>query len=168
MQKTTSTVCVDSVIRREKRRKSLEASTSTNSPIGLSRSERRSRELLEPDRDGTISQYLEEHGPGLHHIGVSVADLDAAVERLTAAGATTFYDTAEAIEYVARCLSRPLEAAYPPVSLASFQSPLAAVNVGLESFYDSLKSQGAEAIQVDWRPPAGGNEKLMALLAKMK
>lgn len=89
-------------------------------------------------------------------------------ESLTAAGATTFYDTAEAIEYVARCLSRPPEAAYPPVSLAPFQVPLAAVNVGLESFYDSLKSQGAEAIQVDWRPPAGGNERLMALLAKMK
>jgi FdrA protein len=54
------------------------------------------------------------------------------------------------------------------VPLNAFHEPLAAVNVGLESFYDSLKAQGAEAVQVDWRPPAGGNEKLMAILAKMK
>jgi FdrA protein len=45
---------------------------------------------------------------------------------------------------------------------------LTAVNVGLESFYDCLKAHGATAVQVDWRPPAGGNEKLMGILAKMK
>ena len=50
----------------------------------------------------------------------------------------------------------------------AFSSPLSALNVGVESFYDSLIGQGAEAVQVEWRPPAGGNEKLMALLAKMK
>jgi FdrA protein len=52
--------------------------------------------------------------------------------------------------------------------LAAFQAPLAAINVGLESFSASLESQGAEVISVDWRPPAGGDERLMALLAKMK
>jgi FdrA protein len=55
-----------------------------------------------------------------------------------------------------------------PVDLDRLKQPLAAINVGLESFYESLVSQGAQAIQVDWRPPAGGNEKLAALLAKMK
>ena len=55
-----------------------------------------------------------------------------------------------------------------PVDLATFKAPLAAINVGLESFYDSLIGQDAQAIQVEWRPPAGGNEKMMALLAKMK
>jgi hypothetical protein len=29
-------------------------------------------------------------------------------------------------------------------------------------------AQGAAAIQVDWRPPAGGNEKLMAILERMR
>ena len=48
------------------------------------------------------------------------------------------------------------------------QQPMAAVNVGLESFAESLVAQGAEAIQVDWRPPAGGNERLMAILERMK
>jgi FdrA protein len=45
---------------------------------------------------------------------------------------------------------------------------LVAINVGLESFTESIIAQGAEAIQVDWRPAAGGNEKLMATLERMK
>ena len=37
-------------------------------------------ELLEPTGDGTISQYLDEHGPGLHHIALATDDIDAALE----------------------------------------------------------------------------------------
>ena len=52
--------------------------------------------------------------------------------------------------------------------LADFIKPFAAINVGLESFYDSLTSQGIPAVHVDWRPPAGGNEKLIAILERLK
>jgi len=45
---------------------------------------------------------------------------------------------------------------------------VAAINVGLEAFYESLRAQGAAAVQVDWRPPAGGDERMMALLERMK
>jgi len=55
-----------------------------------------------------------------------------------------------------------------PIPRETWTEPLAAVNVGLESFYNSLITQGARAVHVDWRPPAGGNEKLAAILAKMK
>ncbi len=55
-----------------------------------------------------------------------------------------------------------------PVDLAVLQRPLAAINVGLESFAVNLIAQGAQAIQVDWRPPAGGNEKLMSILERMR
>jgi FdrA protein len=48
------------------------------------------------------------------------------------------------------------------------KKPLAAINVGLESFSANLKDQGAPYVQVDWKPPAGGNEKLMNILQKMK
>jgi FdrA protein len=54
------------------------------------------------------------------------------------------------------------------VDLGALTKPLAAINVGLESFTESLAAQGAEAIQVDWRPPASGNERLMAILERMK
>jgi FdrA protein len=51
--------------------------------------------------------------------------------------------------------------------LDAFRTP-AVINVGLETFYTSLVAQGAPAIHVDWRPPAGGDERLMGILAKMK
>jgi FdrA protein len=62
----------------------------------------------------------------------------------------------------------PPAPAAPPVGLDAIHGPLAAINVGLESFYTSLVTQGADAVQVDWRPPAGGDERRAALLAKMK
>ena len=52
-------------------------------PVGESRIE-----LLEPvDGDSTIAKYLEKRGPGLHHVAIRVPDLDAAIQRLNAAGA---------------------------------------------------------------------------------
>lgn len=94
--------------------------------------------------------------------------LDLQAERLHESGASVFHSSAEALAYVARRLA---PAPTPPASelpLADFQGELAAINVGLESFYDSLQGQGATAVQVAWRPPAGGNEKLMGILARMK
>ncbi len=96
-------------------------------------------------------------------------NLDSQVERLQSAGAVVFRSATEAIDYVARRLSPRPAAPTPPVALERFtQTPLAAINVGLESFYASLLGQGAATVHVDWRPPAGGNEKLAAILAKMK
>jgi FdrA protein len=54
------------------------------------------------------------------------------------------------------------------VSLPSLQRPTAGINVGLESFAENLTAQAAPVIQVDWRPPAGGNERLMSILERMK
>jgi FdrA protein len=54
------------------------------------------------------------------------------------------------------------------IDLPDLNRPMAAINVGLESFTSSLKSQDAAVVQVDWRPPAGGNEKLMDILERMK
>ncbi|MCJ7719899.1 MAG: DUF1116 domain-containing protein, partial [Candidatus Hadarchaeum sp.] len=41
------------------------------------------------------------------------------------------------------------------------------INVGLRSFYDSVRAQGANVAHVDWRPPAGGDPELARLLAKL-
>jgi len=41
------------------------------------------------------------------------------------------------------------------------------VNVGLRSFYESLRAQGAEVAHVDWRPPAWGDPRLAKLLMKL-
>jgi hypothetical protein len=42
-----------------------------------------------------------------------------------------------------------------------------AVNIGVEDFADSLRTQGAEVIQVDWSPPAGGDREMMELLDQL-
>ncbi|MCL4263537.1 MAG: acyl-CoA synthetase FdrA [Anaerolineae bacterium] len=95
-------------------------------------------------------------------------NLDSQIERLAAAGAHIFPNVSEALDYVYNRLPPPTRD-FPPVSLAAFVGDgVTAVNVGLESFYESVQGQGNTAVQVDWRPPAGGNEKLMAILAKMK
>ena len=41
-----------------------------------------------------------------------------------------------------------------------FEQPLRPINLGLESFYDSMASQGAEPVAVDWRPPLDGFAEL--------
>ena len=46
-------------------------------------------------------------------------------------------------------------------------SPLHVINVGLEEFAQNLKDRGVSVVHVDWSPPAGGNPKLAALLAKL-
>ena len=57
---------------------------------------------------------------------------------------------------------------FAEVDLSTLNGPFAAINVGLESFTESLKSQETDVIQVDWKPAAGGNTDLAALLEKMK
>lgn len=41
------------------------------------------------------------------------------------------------------------------------------VNIGLASFADDLRAEGVPVVQVDWRPPAGGNVRMAALLADL-
>ena len=44
---------------------------------------------------------------------------------------------------------------------------VAVVNVGLDAFGQAVRDQGAEAVDVDWRPPAGGAAGAVALLAAL-
>jgi len=49
-----------------------------------------------------------------------------------------------------------------------FKEQVKVINIGIPSFADDLKRQGFPVIHVDWRPPAGGNRKIQALLDKIK
>jgi FdrA protein len=95
-------------------------------------------------------------------------NLQSQIERLKEAGAIVFRTVTEVVNYISLRFGQPVSNDYPPVNLEHLTQPLAAINIGLESFYESLTSQGAQAVHVDWRPPAGGNERLASLLAKMK
>jgi FdrA protein len=102
-------------------------------------------------------------------------DMDRQIEQLRSAGARVETSNDVAVRYVGQlvqALARPEAPAVTKtaaaVELDKLQQPLAGINVGLESFAESLQAQDAAAIQVDWRPPAGGNEKLMSILERMK
>lgn len=49
-----------------------------------------------------------------------------------------------------------------------FASDIKVINMGLVSFAKDLKEQKINVIHVDWKPPAGGNQKMASLLAKLK
>lgn len=91
--------------------------------------------------------------------------VDEQISQLTQAGAEVFRDVSSTVDHIATRLGQPLQAAQ---ALRKFSQPLAAINVGVESFFDSLKAQGAQAVQVEWRPPASGNEDLLSILEKMR
>jgi FdrA protein len=95
-------------------------------------------------------------------------NIDSQIEQLKSAGAVIFRNVRETAEYISGRMSQYMPSSYTPVALDRITRPLAAINVGLESFYESLVSQGAQAVHVEWRPPASGNEKLASLLARMK
>lgn len=50
---------------------------------------------------------------------------------------------------------------------ALFSQPLRVINIGLDAFGDDLAAAGVEVVQLDWRPPSGGNAKMAALLASL-
>ena len=94
-------------------------------------------------------------------------DTESQSEKLKESGVTVFRTATEAVEYISLRLSSRAREEFA-VNLEQFNLPLAAINVGLESFYDSLRSQGAQTVHLEWRPPAGGNDKLASLLSRMK
>ncbi len=94
---------------------------------------------------------------------------------LVNAGAKVFLSSDRAVRYAARLVRQLNEisdsqstTSFKPVDPGSLQGEFAAINVGLESFTESLEFQEASVIQVDWKPAAGGNADLAALLEKMK
>ena len=38
-------------------------------------------ELLEPDGEGAIADYLDRHGPGIHHLACATDDIEGALDR---------------------------------------------------------------------------------------
>jgi FdrA protein len=101
-------------------------------------------------------------------------DLNAQIQQMEEAGARVFTSNDEAASYAGRMAAAlnqeagEAEDSLSEVDLEALTRPMTAINVGLETFTESLNDQGAGVIQVDWRPPAGGNEKLMGILERMK
>ena len=48
-----------------------------------------------------------------------------------------------------------------------FDSDLVVINMGLETFAENLEREEVKTLQMSWRPPAGGNRRLLALLERL-
>lgn len=48
-----------------------------------------------------------------------------------------------------------------------FRSKLVVINVGTRIFGDAVRDQGCKVVQVDWRPPAGGDAKMRDILEEL-
>jgi hypothetical protein len=47
------------------------------------------------------------------------------------------------------------------------RGPLVIINLGLPQFAESLATQQVEVLQVDWSPPAGGDQQMADLLEQL-
>ena len=94
-------------------------------------------------------------------------DMQSQQARLEAAGCRLFTNPSAALAYVCSRFGAVPAPAAGPVELTALTQPMAALNAGVESFYNSMVAQGAQCLQLDWRPPAAGNAKLADVLAKM-
>jgi FdrA protein len=92
-------------------------------------------------------------------------NVETQLTRFREAGAHVETDHTAAVKYAAALARQLKRHTHPPIDL---RQPVAAINVGLEMFAQSLQTQGASVVHVDWQPPAGGDEKLIAILARMK
>ena len=102
-------------------------------------------------------------------------DMDAQEKILQDAGAKVYHSSDQAVRYAGKLVQgltkqdlEVKEVGFTPVDLGSLTGEFSGINLGLESFTESLKAQDAGAVQVDWKPAAGGDSDLMALLEKMK
>jgi hypothetical protein len=48
----------------------------------------------------------------------------------------------------------------------TFEEPIV-VNIGFPEFFETLVAQEVKAVQVDWQPPAAGDEDLVDLLDEL-
>jgi len=102
-------------------------------------------------------------------------DMKSQEEQFLKAGARVFHSNDKAVRFAGRLVQalegkedRENSELFTPVDLESLTGEFSAINVGLESFTESLLAQNVGAVQVDWKPAAGGDADLMALLEKMK
>ncbi len=48
--------------------------------------------------------------------------------------------------------------------ISLFSQELQVINMGLESFAENLQENDVNVIDLDWSPPAGGDEELISIL----
>ncbi|MBW6473158.1 MAG: acyl-CoA synthetase FdrA [Anaerolineaceae bacterium] len=100
-------------------------------------------------------------------------NLDNQIDQLRKVGAWVSSSNEEVVRYAGRILMGldkkvDSEFTFTPVNLETLKNELQALNIGLDSFAENLEDQEIQVVQVDFKPPAGGNEKMASILERMK
>lgn len=100
-------------------------------------------------------------------------NLDKQIAQLRAAGAWVSSSNEEVVRYAGRILMGLTQVVeddfnFKPVDLETLKNELQAINLGLDSFAENLEDQDIQVVQVEFKPPAGGNEKMSSILERMK
>ncbi len=94
-------------------------------------------------------------------------NIERQTRALESAGARVFSDPSAALGFVEGVFRRPVHSDVPSVPLSALDASMSVVNIGLESFYESFVAQGANALQMDWSPPAEGDSRMQDILRKL-
>ncbi len=94
-------------------------------------------------------------------------DAEQQIARLREVGVSVFVSTESCFGEVSTTLRRR-SIKIPVVREDALKEEPKVINVGLETFAAALASQDADVLHVEWRPPAGGDEQLIAILDAMR
>lgn len=95
-------------------------------------------------------------------------DLPRQIELLVEAGARVVREVEEVVRIAAEQALPGWDAHEEKLVPLTALAPPTVINVGLESFADSLANQSAAVVRVAWRPAAGGDPRLAGILRRMK
>jgi FdrA protein len=122
-------------------------------------------------------QGFEQQRQILRECGLLLADSNAQAVRLATAvlGVRAQHSPAQGLAVGSTAPSTAIlpQKQYPPVSLPArlpelFMTGPRVVNLGLELFATQLAAHGVPVVHVDWRPPAGGDDRLASLLERLR
>jgi FdrA protein len=49
-----------------------------------------------------------------------------------------------------------------------FEGELIVISMGLDAFADTLRKEKVKVLQMNWKPPAGGDKRLLSLLERLE
>jgi hypothetical protein len=49
-----------------------------------------------------------------------------------------------------------------------FQEELVVISMGLDAFADTLRKENVKVLQMNWKPPAGGDKTLISFLDRLE
>ena len=117
-------------------------------------------------------QGLEKQRQQLQEVGVKVMFSAAGAARFAAvvAGGGRGVERTWSLTQLGDIASLPQKAVVGKGSMSGrqlFDLPLKVINLGLPAFAQALTDQEVPVLHVDWRPPAGGDAKLLDVLRKL-